>query len=178
MTADFCFTTPFTENKVHRKLCWPVCTWGVIAIRECLCDSSHYHSDKQLSNMSAVWHFYCAQIWGFLIHRITGLVMLESPQAFIQPSLWLKAGQLWGQGRSSFELYPVRSWKLYWRKGPTPPVHFRIKRHVNISPCYIPTACFTRRSLITSLWIDQTFFFLKKYIKNPQNCRGWVKSAF
>lgn len=57
------------------------------------------------------------------------------------------------------------------KKRTNPPVHFRIKRQVSISPCYIPTACCIRRSLITSLWTDHTFFFLKG-IREPLKTAG------
>ena len=110
ITAVFSCTPPFAEHKVQRNLYWLAWAWGIIAIRECPCDSSHQHYDKPLLNMTTVWHFHCTQIQDFLFHRITGLFRLEEPYEFIRSSLWLRAGSAvrsgqvpWGFGQSGLE---------------------------------------------------------------------------
>lgn len=89
--------TPCTEHKVHRNLDWLACAWGSIVVRECPCDSSHQHYHKSVSNVTAVWHFYCSQIQGFLFHGTPQLFRLERPQEFIRSSLCAKQRLLWSQ---------------------------------------------------------------------------------
>lgn len=101
MKADCSFTPPCTEHKVHRNLYWRACAWGIIIVRECPCDSSHYH--KSVSDVTAVWHFYCSQIQGFLFHGTPQFFRFKRPQ--VQPLCRavsaLKSEQVpWGFGQS------------------------------------------------------------------------------
>lgn len=130
MTAVFSFTPPFAEHKVHRNQYWLACAWGMIAIRECPCDSSHQHYDKPLLNTTAVWHLYCTQIQGFLLRRITGFFRLEGSQELLARS------RVSCEVRADFlRLWPVWSWKtLHFphKKGPAfcPLQNYRTGMHI------------------------------------------------